>query len=295
METVIKRRDGKRSAIKVVSTVATSAERPSRLEEKTQNQILDIIVHQDDVSWKQLIFDLIETEQMDPWDINLSLISQRFLDMLKKLKEMDFRISGKVVLASAILLKMKAEKLHAEDLAALDRLIHSVEEPIDLGLDDLYGLGMESVFEPQVERPKLVPRTPQPRKRKVSVYDLVEALEKALETESRRPKKYTPRVLDTIDPPKNHIDISVIIKEVYAHIHDHYEGRGGEPGSLQFTHIIRSEDPRDKVMAFIPLLHLENALKVEMEQEEHFGPITIHLRDKSAPDVEALAEGIGLQ
>ena len=39
--------------------------------------------------------------------------------MLKTLKEMDFRISGKIVLASAILLKMKSTKLMEVEIAAL--------------------------------------------------------------------------------------------------------------------------------------------------------------------------------
>ncbi len=270
------------------ATVATTT--VTNAQDQTQKQILDLIVHQDDVSWKQIIFELIDTEQMDPWDIDISLISQKFRDMLLKLKQMDFRISGKVVVACAVLLKMKAEKLHAEELAALDHLIQSAEEPVDLGFGDL------DMFDPNVpftdERPKLVPRTPQPRKRKVSVYDLVEALEKALETQQKRPPKRKARILDKIDPPDraSFKDITQIIREVYDHIHNHYEGEGNKPGSLEFSHLCRSEDKRDKVLAFIPLLHLENALKVEMEQPEHFGNISIHLRDTTPPDFTKFKE-----
>ncbi len=256
-------------------------------QERAQEQLLDIIVKKDDVSWKALIFGLIESEQMDPWDISISLLSRRFLDELKRLKEMDFRISGKVVLASAILLKLKADRLQTEDLAALDNIIQSVEEPMELGLDDLTRYTEEHTPE---ELPALIPRTPQPRKRKVSVYDLVEALEEALELEANRPERTPARVLDTIEPPENHIDISVIIREIYDKVHHHYEVRKNPAGSLRFTHLTRSEDPRDKVMTFIPLLHLETARKVEMEQAEHFGPINVHLLDTTPPTMTELAE-----
>lgn len=262
---------------------------PTAVEDKTQKQILDIIVAQDDVSWKQLIFGLIETEQMDPWDINISLISQKFIEQLKKIQEMDFRISGKVVLASAILLKMKADKLADEDLAALDGIINASQEQLDL-YDPNLDLGMEGVRFSRENLPRLVPRTPQPRKRKVSVYDLVEALEEALETDARRPPRIAPRVLDTIEPPEHHVDISVVIKEVYDKVSQHYGKKKVEPGSLKFTHVTKSSDPRDVVMTFIPLLHLENARKVEMEQGEHFGPITIHLLDKTPPAVQPKEE-----
>ena len=254
--------------------------RPSSAEEHTQKQILDIIVEQDDISWKTIIFGLIDNEQMDPWDINISLISQKFLEQLKKLKEMDFRISGKVVLASAILLKLKAERLRDEDLTALDNLMHSAEEPIDLGLDEL-----NTAQEPWYtgEKPQLIPRTPQPRKRKVSVYDLIEALEKALNVDARRPPQDQTRTPDTIPPPVGHIDMSIIIKEVFERIYGHYE-RERSQDELFFHHLTKSADPRDIVMTFIPLLHLENAQKIEMQQQEHFGPIHVKLLDKK-PEV----------
>lgn len=246
------------------------------VEEKTQKQILDIIVTQDDVSWKNIIFGLIENEQMDPWDINISRIAAKFLEELKRLKEMDFRIGGKVVLASAVLLKLKAERLRDEDLNALEMLIRSAEEPVDLGLE------FESFEEPfswgEEGKPQLMPRTPQPRKRKVSVYDLVEALEMALDADARRPVYAAPRTLATISPPEHHIDMSVMIKEVLDHINGHYQKSAEQ---LMFHHITRSDDPKDIVMTFIPLLHLENARKVEMEQQEHFGPINVHLMEQA--------------
>jgi segregation and condensation protein A len=253
------------------------------IEEQTQKHILDLIVNQDDISWKAILFDLIEHEQMDPWDINISLISQKFLEQLKKLKEMDFRISGKVVLASAVLLKLKAERLRDDELAALDRLMHSAEEPIDLGLEET-PLEEPWAFAPG-ERPQLIPRTPQPRKRKVSIYDLVEALEKALELDASRPPYIPPKTLDVINPPEHHVDMSVIIREVYDRIYGHYEKKRSKE-QLMFHNITRSDDPRDIVMTFIPLLHLENARKIDMEQEEHFGPIGIQLLDKTPPIFE---------
>ena len=54
--------------------------------------------------------------------------------------------------------------------------------------------------------------------------------------------------------------------------------------TLQFHHITRSADPRDIVLTFIPLLHLENARKVDMEQPEHFGDINVHLLDRTPPE-----------
>src|SRR3990167_3010217 len=82
----------------------------------------------DEVTWQSIIYELVKTEQMDPWDIDISLLTQKYIDMLRTLKEHDFRISGKVLLAAAILLKMKSNKLVGEDLSELDRLLIGVEE-----------------------------------------------------------------------------------------------------------------------------------------------------------------------
>ena len=128
----------------------------------------------DEVSWQSIIFNLVKTEQMDPWDIDVSILAQRYIGMLRGLKEHDFRVSGKVLLAAAILLKMKSNKLVGDDLSELDKLLMGVEDEIaELGFEDAPRI------EKLTEIPTLIPRTPQPRKRKVSIFDLVEALQRA--------------------------------------------------------------------------------------------------------------------
>ena len=51
---------------------------------------------------------------------------------VKKLQEMNFFISGKVVLASAILLKIKSNRLVNEDIARLDNLLYPSEDDEEL-------------------------------------------------------------------------------------------------------------------------------------------------------------------
>ena len=91
----------------------------------------------DEVTWQSIIYELVKTEQMDPWDIDVSVLTQKYIDMLRGLKEHDFRVSGKVLLAAAILLKMKSNKLVGEDLSELDRLLIGVEgEMEELGFEE---------------------------------------------------------------------------------------------------------------------------------------------------------------
>jgi segregation and condensation protein A len=241
-----------------------------------QERIFSILFKEDEITWQNIIYDLIRIEGMNPWDIDISEIAHKFLELLKKLKEMDFRISGKVVLASAFLLKLKSDRLLEEDIVAFENLISSLDDPGEL-LDEL---PVDSPKREKILAPGLLPRTPQPRKRKVSVYDLIEALEKALEVEVRRPVYVEPKV--KIQLPENFIDMGELIQDVYQKVEGYYEHNGkvdekGKPHRLTFSELIPSDSKEDKVYTFIPLLHLENQRKVDMYQEIHFGEIEIEL------------------
>ena len=265
--------------------------------DRTNQQVMDILFDSDDVTWKQIIFGLVQANEMNPWDLDISLIAKKFLEMLKELKAMDFRVSGKIVLASAVLLKLKSDKLMDEEIAALENLINSSEEPLEFDLfeehTDLFY--EEEHLQQNQQKPQLVPKTPQPRKRKVSVYDLVEALEKALEVDIKKPKKTTSKgTYKQVQIPTGHKDISEVIKDVYLKINTHYTG-SPQQQKLTFNDLLVSEEKQDKVMTFIPLLHLDNQRKIDVLQEQHFGDIEIDLLVQNA-DLEALVptrESIG--
>jgi len=235
------------------------------------DQILDLVFSEGEISWQSMLLDLVEQEQMDPWNIDVSKLSRSFLDLLIKMKELDFRITGKVVLASAILLKLKSERLMDEDIMALDNLINGAEDAY--GYDEAFD-GMIPFEENEHEViPKIVPKTPQPRKRKISVYDLVEALEKALDVEERRK---TFEKIPEVKAPEKSRDISEVMDELFVQVQSHYK-KSKKKNSLSFDQLVPSENREDKVFTFVPLLHLENARKVEMFQKQSFGNINIDL------------------
>ena len=232
------------------------------------DRLFELLFDKDEITWQSILFELVRTEQMDPWDIDVSLLTQKYMDMIKKLKEMDFRVSGKILLAAAILLRMKSNRLVGEDLDQLDRLF-SGEEEEELDFEEF----PNAVKMTPQEKSDLIPRTPQPRKRKVSVYDLVNALERALETKRRRVLQSIP---PTMSIPAKRRDITEIIKEVYGRIKGFfYKNRAN---TLTFSKLIPSESKEDKVYTFIPLLHLTNQRKIDLFQEQHFGEIEIVLK-----------------
>lgn len=243
-----------------------------QLGQDPSEQVMKILLEKDDISWQQIIYELVRSEQMDPWDVDVSLLTKRYIEMLQKFKEFNFRVSGKVVLAAAIMLKIKSTQLIGKDMLELDQLIQRTEqEVVEMGLLD------ENVSPEHIkdllngEKPVLIPRLPQPRKRKVSIYDLVKALEKALEVKERRLNRYMPK---PIHIPKKPVDITVIIKEIYIKIKQWFKAGSAK---LTFTHLTPSPNREDKVYTFIPLLHLSNQRKIDMLQEIPFGEIEIKL------------------
>jgi len=239
-------------------------------------RIFQLLYKEDEVTWQTLLYELIKKEQLDPWDINVSLLTKKYIDTIKKLKELDFRISGKVLLAAAILLKIKSTRLLNEDLSEFDRLLTQSEEELIEELD------LEEPQRHYDEKHPLIPRTPQPRKRKVSVFDLVKALEKALEVKQRR-------VMNSIPPmdvkiPEKKRDITQVIREVYIKIKSYFVRN--QQNKLTFSQLVPSQTKEDKIYTFIPLLHLTTQRKVDLEQKEHFGEIEIMLNSEKEVDKE---------
>jgi len=236
-----------------------------------QDQILEMLLKKDEITWQSLLYDLVRTEQMDPWDIDLSLLAKRYLETIQKLQEMNFFISGKVVLASAILLKIKSDKLVNESIARFDNQLFCNEEVEESG-DFVENKSTDLDF-----MPRLTIKTPQARKRKVSIQDLVVALEKALEVDKRRKIRILERerIPDTLRLPEKRVDIGALIKDVYKKISDFFKFKNEK---LTFNKLVASDKKEDKIYTFVPLLHLANQEKVYIDQETHFGDIDIRLK-----------------
>lgn len=233
---------------------------------KPHEFIYDMIFKEDDVTWQSVIYELAREGKIDPWDIDISVLTAEYLQMLKKLKEMNFRLSGKVILAAAVLLKMKAERIGLEQLY----LLMNPPEPEELG--------DEPELEKHFTKAELQSRIPMPRKRKVTIFELVDALKKALEVDERRRQRVldlrpAPRILDIKKP-----DIFSKIQVVFSKLRD--LARKFKSKLIPFEELIPSTEKKDVIWTLIPLLHLANEGKLELLQEEAFGKIFIKTSEK---------------
>ena len=233
-----------------------------------QKSLLAFLMNEDEITWQSILLDLIKTGEINPWDVDISVLANQYLEVVKKLQEADMFISGKVILAAAILLKIKCERLVVEDIGNLDNLMFP---PQNIGDLDDFGHNRRIILDVD---PRLTIKTPQARKKKVSVNDLILALEKALEVNERRILRVAERnrVPDMIIPEKK-IDISKLINELFDKIILFADGNS----ILTFSKLLPSEAKQDKILTLIPLLHLANQEKIDLNQLEHFGEIHINI------------------
>ena len=54
-----------------------------------QQQVHDILFNRE-IGWQEIIYDLINTEQLDPWDIDIMILTEKYLETLQKLEEQSF-------------------------------------------------------------------------------------------------------------------------------------------------------------------------------------------------------------
>ena len=233
------------------------------------DQIYELLMNKDEITWQTLIYDLIKSEQLNPWDIDISILSKRYIETLKKLKEANFFVSGKILLAAALLLKIKSEKFINEDFVNFDNLLY----PQSLDELELY----EDSPNPYLnyEKPELTIRTPLARKRKVTISDLMGALQKALEVNKRKVMRRLREDEVTVAVPEKKIDIGTLIKNIYERVLDFFKYK---KETLTFSKLVSSDKKEDKILAFIPLLHLDNQEKINLNQEEPFGEIFIEIK-----------------
>lgn len=252
-----------------------------------QNQFYDIITSRKP-DWQAIIYDLIHTEQLDPWDIDIVKLTDKYFERVIELnaitsadndEDIDFYDSSKVLFAASLLLRIKSEFLLNKHMRSIDEILFGRKEEekklftkIEINEDEL---------------PMLIPKTPLPRSRRVTLSELMTALSNAINTESRRIKrevavKRAAKLSEVDFPQFKRIDLKDRIKQFYAKVLVSIKRKAVRPehslNKVGFSELIGSEK-EEKLACFLPLLHLSNNKKLWLEQEKHLEEIWIFLHE----------------
>jgi len=245
--------------------------------------IYKMILEGDDIRWQTVIYELIRSGKVNPWDIDVSSLAREYIKILKNLKRMNFNLSGKVILAASIMLKIKTRELGLTSF-----MEHTDPEWIGYGAEEVQeALTQDEIEEEQAiaaaanqyGTPQLVHKIPTGRTRPVTVFELMKALKKAINVQERREVRQVTRV-EAAKPQKHTLPKKV---DIYKKIHRVHGKLKELTHSLKsdrvgFEQICRSGGKKDKVWTFVPLLHLTNDGKVDLHQEMPFGKIFVEMK-----------------
>lgn len=248
-----------------------------------QSQVYDLITGEE-LSWQAIIFDLVRTEQLDPWNIDVGVLAEGYLEKIRELEDADFFLSSKVLLACSLLLRLKSEVLLNKYIQSLDEALYGRKEE---------SRGFERIEIDENELPVLVPRTPMARHRKVTLDELMNSLNKAIETENRRIKreiksKQAEKSALVVMPKKGKVPLKTRVRFIFQRLKGHWGDKGEH---MLFSQIAKSRE--EKLASFVPVLHLSNNGKVYVHQRKHYEDFFMGL-EMHPEEGEILSREVGI-
>lgn len=243
------------------------------MEQKEQEvEDIDFIKFIENPTWKDVLMGLINSEKIDPWNIDVSEITTKYLEVITKMKNLDLHLPGNLILAASILVRIKSN----------DLIFKEEENLYDYGME---GLPEELMF--SVDRInnsdstnfELAYKQKLPRMRKVTLEELMGAVEEAIKEESKREIKIKENKREKFIMPikidTKKVDVEKIIKNTYNKITE----KSDEYGMVSFNNITNNET-KDKIYSMIAILYLETHEYVTIIQETFFGEIIIKQNGK---------------
>src|SRR3989338_10535058 len=158
-------------------------------------------------AWKTILIELVRTERMDPWNIDLIELAGKYLQKINGLGGTDLRIPANAILASAILLKFKSRILSIKPLD---------EEELADALAMQQQLTPEQIAELEASLPELT-SIRKLREGKVSLDELVLGIEKMLEqSRNRVDKRFIKMERPEFQIPFGGFNIDEKMEEIYT-------------------------------------------------------------------------------
>ncbi len=219
------------------------------------------------IYWKNIIYDIISTENFDPWDIDVGNLTDAYMEKMRAIKMVNFEVPGTVILVGAVLVKLKSDIVSGqtilfEESLSLGALPDGLEEEPIADIDEVTGRKLPPSA---IEHMLYVRRIP---KRKVTLPELMIFLKRVVTQVENRDSILREKVERKLDVQVNKKNMERIMREVYRQIQQLSKGQ-----KVTFKELV-DEWKKESIVAYlIPILHLANKDKIKVEQPEMFGEI----------------------
>lgn len=209
------------------------------------------------VTWRELLVELVDTNQLDPWDIDIIKVVDSYIAAIKTMQVMDLHIPANIILAASILLRMKSESIN----------ITQVEEMLDQE---------EPIHADRIipEVPNLIPRLRLQPKRKITLNELMDALGDAIKLNERRVSIVKQRA-EPINIVVEKDDIDEKLRIAYKLVVDNAD----KEGVTTFGRISAGFGSFENILTglFVPLLFLAHKGEVILMQDQFFNEIFVKI------------------
>lgn len=228
----------------------------------------------------EILVKLAEEGRIDPWNIDIVLVTDRFLEELDRLKELDLRVSGRTLFFASTLLRMKSECL-VEPVYESD-VDGGFFEDDDGGPVEEDGPGGERLFGPIEQLEREIRRRLERknfRKRPITLYELIALLRNA-EKEERRRQRVNGIPFENLVVADD--VVSIAHEEGYqGWAHEVLEALSGAEGKCEMVSLsdLAEQMGWSIQQTYIPLLFLMFEGKIEFWQEEFFGDLFLRRCD----------------
>jgi len=223
------------------------------------------------LGWERTLDEL--TEDMDPWDIDILELTRRYRQYIQRLGDYDLKIPGRLILVCSVLLRIKTDFLSGveeeEELEEGGEMIEEEMEQLE-----------EQQVEQQPEEPELyIPDIEFPvrkkQKRKVTLDELKQALNKAIDIKKKRKERKEEREEFNLELDQEDVKQKVdrLFNRLRSYITD-------EEDKIKFEQVLNKKTRQEKVEKFFHILHLETDEKIKCSQPEFLGELLIALESE---------------
>jgi segregation and condensation protein A len=225
----------------------------------TYRQGIDLQNLVSNATWRELLVELVESNQLDPWDIDLAKMVDGYMSVLKEMRVLDLHVPANMMLAASILLRMKSDNIGIFPEPELQVEEQAAEQ------ERLY---------PEI--PALIPRLRMQPGRKITLSELMGALDDAIKVSGKREaimrERYEP-LLERLTLSKDDIDEK--IDAAFGMV----KRSADSEGVTTFARIANEFGNAESMLLdlFVPLLFLANMNRIMLVQEEFFDEIFISL------------------
>jgi segregation and condensation protein A len=236
----------------------------------------------------EILLQMAERGEIDPKNIDIIDVTDRFLKAVAAAPKENLRQSGKIIFQASVLLRMKAEALLAakveEEMSMGDDFLDFDADGQPIIYDSLLNPVARQITLADLER-ALVRQSKhrQMRHRRVTLEQLIEALREAEKVEKNRSERKVKAVID-LEGHHDMRDMDDIlelahdedIETVIARIESMLTDLLASDDLLSLISLVEKLGGRgDWVDAFLAVLFLSNAGKLALKQDEFYGPLFV--------------------